>query len=117
MGFLYYGNYPQLYEIGRVEAMRSLGMPYIRLEEEFRIMMPVVHMEARYIHPAKYDDVLDIKTILNDLPTKMVTFNNEICVEGKLIHQAQVKLFFIDMNNGQRVSAPKEMVDKLQAYF
>jgi acyl-CoA thioester hydrolase len=40
MGYLYYGNYAQLYEIGRVETMRSIGLSYKKLEEDHRIMMP-----------------------------------------------------------------------------
>ena len=34
MGYLYYGNYPQYYEIGRAEMMRQLGMTYKEMEEE-----------------------------------------------------------------------------------
>ncbi len=117
MGYLYYGQYPQLYEIGRVEAMRSIDMPYKRLEDEYRIMMPVVHVEARYIHSAKYDDLLTIRTILREIPTKMVTFENEIYRDGLLLHKASVKLFFIHMETGSRVSAPVEMTDKLRSYF
>jgi acyl-CoA thioester hydrolase len=118
MGYLYYGQYPQLYEIGRVEAMRSLGMPYKVLEDELKIMMPVVHVEARYLQPAKYDDLLTIRTILKEIPSKMVTFENEICrEETQLIHRATVKLFFIDMLTGARVSAPSIMVTNLKPYF
>jgi acyl-CoA thioester hydrolase len=118
MGYLYYGHYPQLYEIGRTESMRSLEMPYKLLEDNFRIMMPVVHLEARYLLPAKYDDMLTIRTILREVPTKMVTFENEIYREGDiLIHKAVVKLFFVDMDTGARVSAPQYMMDKLNPYF
>jgi acyl-CoA thioester hydrolase len=117
MGYLYYGQYPQLYEIGRVEAMRSLGMPYKKLEGDLRIMMPVVHMEARYLSPAHYDDELTIRTILREIPTKMVTFENEIYRGEQLLNKATVKLFFIDMDSGARVSAPEVMVDNLRSYF
>lgn len=117
MGYLYYGHYPQLYEIGRVEAMRSIGMPYKRLEEEFRIMMPVVHLEARYLMPARYDDLLTIRTILKELPSKMVSFENEIICDDKVLHKATVKLFFVDMDSGNRVSAPGEMIDRLKEFF
>ncbi|MFY7991477.1 MAG: hotdog domain-containing protein, partial [Fluviicola sp.] len=33
MGYCYYGNYASYFEVGRVEAMRSLGMSYRQLEE------------------------------------------------------------------------------------
>lgn len=118
MGYLYYGNYAQLYEIGRVETMRSLGLTYKVLEEKYRIMMPVVHVSARYILPAKYDEELTIRTILNELPGRMITFENEIYSDQlKLIHKAEVKLFFVDMDNGMKVSCPEYMLEKLIPLF
>jgi len=118
MGYLYYGNYAQLYEIGRVETMRSLGLLYKDLEEKYKIMMPVVHVDARFLQPAKYDEELIIRTILRELPSKMVTFENEIYNEiGDLIHKAAVKLFFIDMKTQSRVSCPPYMLEKLSPLF
>jgi len=47
MGYLYYGNYANLYEIGRVELIRSLGLSYQKMEDELGIMLPVVSLETR----------------------------------------------------------------------
>ena len=41
MGYMYYGNYAQFYEVGRVELLRSLGMTYESMEAS-GIMMPVL---------------------------------------------------------------------------
>ena len=118
MGYLYYGQYPQLYEIGRVETMRNLGLLYSDLEAVHRVMMPVVSLEARYLSPAKYDEELTIRTILHDLPSKMITFLNEIYNEDmRLIHKAEVKLFFVDMDTNKRVSCPEYMLSKLRPLF
>ena len=96
MGYLYYGNYAQLYEIGRVETMRSLGLNYRDLEVVYGVMMPVVHVDARYILPAKYDEELTIRTILTELPSRMIVFENEIFNEEmQMIHKAVVKLFLL----------------------
>ncbi|MBK9736934.1 MAG: acyl-CoA thioesterase [Saprospiraceae bacterium] len=118
MGYLYYGNYAQLYEIGRVEAMRNIGLLYRDLELVYRIMMPVVHVDARFLLPAKYDEELTIRTILSELPTKMISFTNEVYnEEQRLIHSAMVKLFFIDMDTDKRVSCPEYMLKKLRPLF
>lgn len=118
MGYLYYGNYAQLYEIGRVETMRNIGLSYKLLEEQYHIMMPVVNVEARYILPAKYDEELTIRTILRELPSRLITFYNEIYNEQmQMIHNATVKLFFVDMSNGKKVSCPDYMLDKLRPLF
>ena len=118
MGYLYYGNYGQIYEIGRVETMRSIGLTYKVLEEEYRIMMPVIHVDARFLLPAKYDEELTIRTILTELPSRLISFKNEIFnQQGSLIHSAEVKLFFIDMDSGKKVRCPEYMLKKLKPLF
>jgi len=118
MGYLYYGNYAQLYEIGRVETMRSLGLTYKDMEVVHRVMMPVVHVESRYLKPAKYDDELTIRTILKELPDRIIVFHAEIYNEEQvLIHTASVKLLFIDMDNQKRVNCPEYLVKALKTYF
>jgi acyl-CoA thioester hydrolase len=118
MGYLYYGNYCLLYEIGRVEAFRELGLRYKYLEDELKIMMPVISVESRYIKPAKYDDLLSIKTILKTLPGKIIHYFFEIFnQDNELLHRAEVKLCFVDMITNQMVKPPHYITDKLGNYF
>jgi len=118
MGYLYYGNYALLFEIGRVEAIRSLGISYKELEEKLRVMMPVLYMESKYALPVKYDELITIRTILKEMPTKMIVFHHEILnEEGSLAHKGIVKLFFVDMQTNRRVSTPSYIADKIVDYF
>ena len=59
MGVVYYGNYMALGERARNELMRACGYTYKECEAE-GFMLPVVHAEADYKSPAKYDDLLEI---------------------------------------------------------
>ena len=118
MGFLYYGNYALLYEIGRVEAIRSLGVVYKDIEDKLGIMMPVVAMECRYRKPALYDQLVRIDTILETMPSKMIEFKYEIYnPDDELLHSAAVKLFFLEMKTNRRVSAPEILTSKIKSYF
>jgi len=118
MGVVYYGNYPRFYEIGRMEMLRSLGLSYIKWEDELGIIMPVVSMDSRYLYPAKYDDELRIKTTLTELPSKMISFDYRIFNQrGILVNTGNVKLFFIRKSDNKRLSAPDELVQKLKPYF
>ena len=118
MGYFYYGNYGQLYEIGRAEAIRSLGITYRELEEDLKIMMPVLHTESRFKGPILYDELITIRTILKNMPTKLIHFYHEIFNESnELIHTGSVKLFFIDMDTQKRISAPVYLTEKLRPYF
>jgi len=118
MGFLYYGNYPAFYEIGRVEMLRSLGLSYQKMEDEMGILLPVVSLEIRYLRPAYYDDELTITTYLDDLPSKMIQFRHEIYAPDKeLINKASIKLFFTQKEDNKRRSCPQELTDALKPYF
>lgn len=118
MGYFYYGNYCMLYEIGRAEAIRDLGITYKELESKYRIMMPVMYVESRFGRPITYDELITIRTIVKELPTKMIHFYHEILnEEGQRVHRGEVKLFFIDMKTNKRISSPDYLNDKLKPYF
>ncbi len=118
MGYLYYGNYAQYYEIGRVEMLRSLGLTYKEMEQDHGIWMPVVAMEMRFVRPAFYDELLTIRTTLRQLPEKFITFHVEIFNEkNKLLNGGSVKLCFLEAKSGQTISAPEFLLAKLQPHF
>jgi acyl-CoA thioester hydrolase len=118
MGYVYYGNYATYYEIGRVETMRNMGFPYSRLEQDYKIMMPVMQMNVRFLRPAKYDDMLTIRTILKTLPDFRVTFHGEIYNEaGALLNVGEVKLAFVDMTTFKSCPPPPELITALQPFF
>jgi acyl-CoA thioester hydrolase len=117
MGFVYYGNYPVFYEIGRVEAMRSLGFSYKKLEGS-GIMMPVLESSAKYLLPAKYDELINIKTTITTLPKVKIHFAYEILNEDrKLIHTAETILAFIKKDTFHPCRAPEEIIRLLSPYF
>lgn len=118
MGYLYYGNYAQYYEIGRVEMIRSLGYSYRMMEEEMGIMMPVMSMETRYLRPLFYDNLVTIKTTLKELPSNDIVFHVELYnEEGKLANGGKVRLCFVNIATKKRVPTPAPLLQKLQPYF
>lgn len=117
MGFLYYGNYAQYFEVGRVETMRSIGLVYAELEDIHGILLPVANYETKYVRPAYYDELLTITTYITELPETFMKFKTEIHNEKEeLLNVGRVTLAFIS-KHGQRTSAPKFMIDALIAYF
>lgn len=89
---MYYGNYFRLFEIGRTELIRSVGLSYKEIEEKDGIILPVVEAFIKYKAPAKYDDLLTIKTFLKELRPYKVVFeykifkNNTLLTEGYTVH-------------------------------
>ena len=118
MGYLYYGNYAQYYEIGRVEMLRSLGITYKDLEEKYNTFMPVLHLECRYVRPARYDELLTIETTLRKLPTKDIVFYMELKNEdGKIVNGGRVRLCFLDKTTSKVTTAPEIILAVLNPYF
>jgi len=118
MGYLYYGNYAQYYEVGRAEMIRSLGFTYKSLEEDHKVMMPVMSLNKRFVRPAHYDDLLLVKTTLRKLPQKTITFHHEIFNEkNKLVNGGSVKLCFVDAISNKSIEAPECLLEKLRPYF
>lgn len=118
MGYLYYGNYAEYYEVGRVETIRSLGISYKALEEEHGIWLPVVNLEMRFIRPAYYDDLITVRTEIHALPDAYITFHVELFNEQKKrINAGRVKLCFFDAALKKVVPAPEYVLEKLAPYF
>ncbi len=61
MGVVYYGNYLTWFEVGRSDLLRQLGSSYREIERA-RVFLPVIEVRCRYHHPARYDDVVEIRT-------------------------------------------------------
>lgn len=118
MGIVYYGNYAQYFEIGRVESMRQLGYSYKEMEAE-GVILPVVEMHIKYLRSAVYDDLLTVKTTLQELPhDHQITFLQEVFNEaGKLLTSGHVVLYFLDNITRKRTIMPKTLKDRLAPYF
>ena len=117
MGYVYYGNYATYYEVGRVEALRNLGMTYKELEEQ-GIMMPVVENHSKFLLPGRYDELLTIKVIIKEKPSIKIVFNYEIYNEAdQLINIGETKLVLIDSKAGKPVRFPPVMKEILEKFF
>lgn len=117
MGYMYYGNYAKLFEIGRVEALRNLGVRYKDLEES-GIWMPVYENNSKYLEPAKYDELLIIRCILKEMPKVRIVFNTEIINESsKIIHTGLTTLVFIKANTQKITVCPQVILDKLSPFY
>ena len=66
MGFLHHAKYLSYFEIGRLELFRASGGDYRALEES-GLFVVVVKAECKYQKPARYDDLLTIRTTLNKI--------------------------------------------------
>lgn len=117
MGYCYYGNYPQYFEVARTEMLRKTGISYKDIEDA-GIIMPVSSMEIKYIKPALYDDLLTIKTILNKKPGVKIIFDYEIYNQNNvLLCKANTKLVFVNQKLNKPTLPPDFFMNKMKPYF
>jgi acyl-CoA thioester hydrolase len=81
MGVAYHGNYFAWFEVGRTDLLRDLGFTYKDLEAD-GLRLPVIEAQARFLRPARYDDVLDVHTRLASCRGATVTFDYAVRREG-----------------------------------
>ncbi|MBK1895893.1 acyl-CoA thioesterase [Chryseobacterium paridis] len=106
MKYVYYGNYATYFEIGRVELLRTIGMPYDEIENQ-GIWLPVSDYKIKYLKPALYDQKLEIHTYLKKIPGVRIEFEYEIYnEEGIKITEASTSLFFLDSKTGKIIKCP-----------
>jgi len=117
MGYVYYGNYAQYFEMGRVEWLRNLGTSYKRMEES-GIMLPVLNLNINYLKPGKYDDLLTLKTTLRQKPSIRIEFDFELFNEkNELITEGYTSLVFIDMKKNKPTRVPTYIFEKVDSLF
>ena len=118
MNVVYHGNYAQYFEVARAEAIREMGITYKEMEE-MGIVMPIVELHTKFLRPAKYDDLLTIKTQLRELPTgHRIEFHHEVYNEdGKLLTIGRVVLYFLDAKTMARSVMPAALANHLLPYF
>lgn len=117
MGFMYYGNYPLYFEVARAEGLRDIGLTY-KMMEESGVGMPVAQMTINYKRPAIYDDLITVKTVINELPTSKIIFNHEVYNEqNELLTTAQLILVFMNIETKRPTRCPQMLTDRILPYF
>ena len=114
MGYCYYGNYAQYFEVARVETLRSLGLSYKDLENS-GILLPVSEYNIKYILPALYDEQLSIICTIKEITEFKIKFDykthNE---EDKLLNFGSTTLVFVDKQTKKPVNCPSALKSKLK---
>jgi acyl-CoA thioester hydrolase len=117
MGYVYYGNYAMYYEVARVESLRQLGLSYKELEA-MGVMLPVLENKSKFLAAALYDDLLRIVTTIREKPGVRIKFEYDIFNEqGKLIHQGETLLVFVNKNTGKPCRPPEVFDKMLEPFF
>ncbi len=118
MGVVYHGNFAQYFEVGRAESIRQLGYTYKDMEVD-GLLMPVVDLQMKFVSPIVYDEMITVKTKIQEIPTgHKVTFHQEVYSEaGKLACVGQITLYFLDHKTRAKTTPPQKLIEIIAGYF
>ena len=111
-GVVYNGTYLRYFEQGRGELMREVGLSYKHLED-LGYILPLVESYVRYKAPARYDDLLTIKTCMTQVSPFSCRFHCHIYCNDTLLVKGFTKHASIQ-RDGKLKALPKEYLNKLQ---
>lgn len=104
MGVAYHPNYLAWCEVGRTDFIRRLGVTYAEIERQ-GYFLAVAEAAVRYLHAARYDDLLRVETWLESAKSRALTFAYEIHrqePDPRLLATARTTLMSIDADGRPR---------------
>ena len=113
MGVVYHTNYLIWFEVGRGEYMRQKESDYADLEAQ-GFYLPVSEVDARFIAPARYGDLVTIRTWTEELRSRSLTFTYEVVMQetGQVLVTGRTRHICTDREGRVKV-IPKEMKELL----
>ena len=113
MGFLHHANYFTYFEIGRTELFRAGGGDYRRMEEE-GLLVVVVKAECRYRRPARYDDLLKLRTTVTRITAAKIEHEYQLFRGAELLAVGHVTLAVVDRGGVVQPIPESMLLDSVQ---
>jgi acyl-CoA thioester hydrolase len=109
MGVVYHSNYIVWFEVGRVEMLRELGFTYRDMEKQDDTHIAVVDLHCRFKFPARYDDLITVRTRLANVRESLLHFGYEIvrADDGKALAEGE-SIHIVVNSEFKRIHLPKK---------
>jgi len=114
-GVVYHSNFLIWFEVGRVELCRSYGFNYRDMEIAADARLPVTEARVRFRNPARYDDLILVRTRIVEMRSRMITFAYEVVREDDGQMLADGETVHVVMNSqGRARTFPPEYAKMLR---
>jgi len=109
MGVVYHSNYIVWFEVGRVEMLRQLGFTYRDMEKQDDTHIAVADVRCRFKSPARYDDLITIRTRLLNVRQSLLHFAYEVVrsKDGKALAEGE-SVHIVVNSQFKRIHLPKK---------
>lgn len=107
-GIVYYANYLKFIERARTEWVRALGVDQGALKRDAGIVFAVRRVEADYLRPARFDDLLRVTTALVELGGARIVLDQAVWRGAEQVFTARVVLVCMS-DSGTAARIPPEI--------
>ena len=91
-GIVYYANYLKFIERGRTDWLRDMGIDQSALKAEAGVVFAVRRIEADYLSPARFDDLLTVETDLAAATAARIVVDQRVTRAGVTLFSARVTI-------------------------
>lgn len=115
MQYAHHSNYAKYFETARINWLREAGISYKNMEDQ-GVMLPVVNINTNFKKPAKYDDLLTVKTAIKQVPNVKIIFTYEIHNQhNELLTTGETTLVFVDIKKNKPIRCPENILQTILA--
>lgn len=115
MGVVYHANYLPWCEVARTQLLTEVGLPYAELQD-LGFLLPVLEINLKYRTPARFDDEVQIRAQMREMPRVKIRIDYEIRRGNELLTSGYTLHAFMN-REGQAIKPPAFFIEKLQQAF
>lgn len=112
-GVVYYANYLKFLERARSEWLRALGIGQWELIRQEGLVFVVRHVATEFLRPARFDDLLEVKSRLLELAGASLTLEQELVREATTLLTARVRIACVRSGDFRPARIPTHIVERL----
>lgn len=115
-GVVYHTRYAEFMEMARTELLREAGITAEELVREYGILVPVIDMSLKFKSPARYDDVVTVRTEIIELtPTRLVCDYEIVNQTATVLVTASTTNCAVRSRGFKITQFPKDLLEQLHS--
>ncbi len=116
-GVVYHANYLEYMERSRTELLRDAGIDLAEYHED-GLLFAITEANVKYRFPARYDDLITVKTTVTEVTSYRIIFETEIYnQDGKLCTKGIIKMVGFYAETGKVARLPQQVLNILEKNY
>jgi acyl-CoA thioester hydrolase len=110
---VYYANYLKFFERARTDLLRQQNISQTELINQYNLIFVVTNCNIKYIKGAKLDDLVTIKTRINEIKPVTISMTQEMFLQNTLLNTMDVKIACINAKSNKPTKIPTHIINNI----